>query len=135
MPDLERNKQNVMAFYDLMFNQCRPRDAIERYAGEQYIQHNPGVADGKEGFIRLFRESRSRLPRQARGIQTRNRRRRLRGPSLPPRIGPVITLGRNGHLPPRCSRQSRRTLGRLANRARSRRQFQRHVLIPLEVRS
>jgi hypothetical protein len=23
MPDLEHNKQNVMAFYDLMFNQCR----------------------------------------------------------------------------------------------------------------
>jgi predicted SnoaL-like aldol condensation-catalyzing enzyme len=37
MHDLERNKQNVMAFYDLMFNQCRPREAIERYAGEQYI--------------------------------------------------------------------------------------------------
>jgi predicted SnoaL-like aldol condensation-catalyzing enzyme len=57
MPDRERNKQNVMAFYDLMFNQCRPRDAIERYAGEQYIQHNPGVADGKEGFITYFEKA------------------------------------------------------------------------------
>ena len=28
--DLERNKDNVQAFYDLMFNQCRPREAIER---------------------------------------------------------------------------------------------------------
>ena len=45
MPDLERNKQNVMAFYDLMFNECRPREAIE-----QYTQHNSGVADGKQGF-------------------------------------------------------------------------------------
>ena len=27
---LERNKQNVQAFYDLMFNQNRPADAIER---------------------------------------------------------------------------------------------------------
>ena len=25
MPDLERNKQNVLAFYDLMFNQYLPR--------------------------------------------------------------------------------------------------------------
>ena len=25
---LERNKQNVTAFYDLMFNQCRPREAM-----------------------------------------------------------------------------------------------------------
>jgi len=54
MSDLERNKQSVMAFYDLMFNQCRPREAIERYAGERYIQHNPGVADGKEEFIAYF---------------------------------------------------------------------------------
>lgn len=45
---LERNKQNVMAFYDLMFNQCKPAEAIERYAGATYIQHNPHVADGKQ---------------------------------------------------------------------------------------
>jgi predicted SnoaL-like aldol condensation-catalyzing enzyme len=57
MPDLEHNKQNVMAFYDLMFNQSRPREAIERYTGEQYIQHNPGVADGKEGFIAYFEKA------------------------------------------------------------------------------
>jgi predicted SnoaL-like aldol condensation-catalyzing enzyme len=51
---LERNKQTAMDFYDLMFNQCRPREAIERYAGANYIQHNPHVADGKEAFIAYF---------------------------------------------------------------------------------
>jgi len=51
---LERNKRNVIAFYDLMFNQCRPRDAIERHAGAEYIQHNPQVADGKQAFIDYF---------------------------------------------------------------------------------
>jgi len=51
---LERNKRNVVAFYDLMFNQCRPRDAIERHAGAEYIQHNPHVADGKQAFIDYF---------------------------------------------------------------------------------
>lgn len=51
---LERNKRNVTAFYDLMFNQCRPREAIERYAGAGYIQHNPGVGDGKQAFIDYF---------------------------------------------------------------------------------
>lgn len=51
---LERNKQTAKAFYDLMFNQCRPREAIERYTGAAYIQHNPHVADGKEAFIAYF---------------------------------------------------------------------------------
>jgi predicted SnoaL-like aldol condensation-catalyzing enzyme len=52
--DLDRNKQNVKAFYELMFNECRPREAIERYAGGEYRQHNPHVADGKEAFIEYF---------------------------------------------------------------------------------
>jgi predicted SnoaL-like aldol condensation-catalyzing enzyme len=51
---LERNKHNVRAFYDLMFNACRPREAIERYAGADYVQHNPHVADGKQAFIDYF---------------------------------------------------------------------------------
>jgi len=31
--DIERNKRAVTEFYDLMFNRCRPREAIEQYAG------------------------------------------------------------------------------------------------------
>jgi len=62
MPDLDRNRRNVMAFYDLMFNQCRPREAIELYAGADYIQHNPGVANGKEGFIAYFEEAAREYP-------------------------------------------------------------------------
>ncbi len=41
----EQNRQNAVAFYDLMFNRCNPREAIELYAGETYTQHNPHVAD------------------------------------------------------------------------------------------
>jgi hypothetical protein len=33
---LEKNKKNVMAFYDLMFNQNNPTEAIKRYVGEAY---------------------------------------------------------------------------------------------------
>ena len=51
---LDRNKRNVVAFYDLMFNECKPAEAMVRYAGATYIQHNPHVADGKQAFIDYF---------------------------------------------------------------------------------
>ena len=50
----DENRKNAMAFYDLMFNQCKPREAIERFVGASYTQHNPHVADGKQAFIDYF---------------------------------------------------------------------------------
>ena len=56
----EQNKQAAKAFYDLTFNQSKPAEAIERFAGDEYIQHNTEVGDGKQAFI-AYTTARPRL--------------------------------------------------------------------------
>ena len=58
----DQNKKTAQAFYDLMFNQCQPGDAVEKYVGDVYIQHNPAVGDGKEAFIDYFDHMNAEYP-------------------------------------------------------------------------
>ena len=62
MSALDDMKANAQAFYDLMFNQCKPREAIERYVGAEYIQHNPEVGDGKDAFVAYFERMATEYP-------------------------------------------------------------------------
>ena len=60
MADLETNKRTVVEFYELAFNTNEPEQAVERYVGSRYIQHNPQAPDGPEafvGFVRAFPEA------------------------------------------------------------------------------
>ena len=55
MHDLESNKKNAIAFYRTAYL-GDPYKAVEEFVGEEYIQHNPLVADGKQSFINYFEE-------------------------------------------------------------------------------
>jgi predicted SnoaL-like aldol condensation-catalyzing enzyme len=48
---LERNKATVVAYYTTAFNDQKPEEAVAKYGGPVYIQHNPRAADGFQAFI------------------------------------------------------------------------------------
>jgi predicted SnoaL-like aldol condensation-catalyzing enzyme len=48
---LEQNKATVVAYYTTAFNDKKPEEAVARYGGPVYIQHNPQAADGFQAFI------------------------------------------------------------------------------------
>lgn len=55
MADTEQNKETVIAFYERAFNDHEPEEAVEKYLGPRYIQHNPQAPDGGDAFIAFVR--------------------------------------------------------------------------------
>jgi len=58
---LEKNKNSAIAFYKMAY-EGNPRFAIKQYVGQEYIQHNPDVADGTNGFIKYFERMQEEYP-------------------------------------------------------------------------
>lgn len=53
MSDQERNRSVAIDFYRTAYL-GEPSKAVERYVGEDYIQHNPLVGNGKAAFVEYF---------------------------------------------------------------------------------
>jgi predicted SnoaL-like aldol condensation-catalyzing enzyme len=49
-----RNKNNVIALYDLMINQKRSEEATGKYVSQSYTQHNPLIPDGSVALSQFF---------------------------------------------------------------------------------
>lgn len=62
--DLEQNKQNAIDFYKMAYH-GNPEQAVARYVGEEYIQHNPLVGNGKKPFIAYFERMSSEYPNKS----------------------------------------------------------------------
>lgn len=59
--NLAKNKENAIAFYKMAY-EGNPKKAVELYVGDTYIQHNPGVTDGTQGFIEYFERMKKEFP-------------------------------------------------------------------------
>jgi predicted SnoaL-like aldol condensation-catalyzing enzyme len=49
-----RNKDNILAFFDLMINRKRAEEATARFINPVYIQHNPLIPDGPRALAQFF---------------------------------------------------------------------------------
>lgn len=61
---LQANKNNAIAYYKTAF-EGNPKQAVADYVGDDYIQHNPAVAGGKEGFIEYFERMQAEYPNKS----------------------------------------------------------------------
>lgn len=62
--DTEQNKENAIAFYRTAYLGS-PKEAVDKYVGNEYIQHNPDVANGTDGFIEYFERMHAEYPNKS----------------------------------------------------------------------
>lgn len=62
--DINRNKENAIAFYKMAYL-GNPTKAVEEYVGSEYIQHNPLVGDGPQPFIDYFEKMAREYPEKS----------------------------------------------------------------------
>ncbi|MEZ4740521.1 MAG: nuclear transport factor 2 family protein [Flavobacteriales bacterium] len=62
--DTNSNKDKAIAFYRMAYEGA-PRAAVEQFVGADYIQHNPAVPDGTEGFIAYFERMQREYPEKS----------------------------------------------------------------------
>ena len=74
MADPETNKQTVLAYYNMAFNERKPAEAAKKYGAAHYIQHNPLGPRRVRGVRPLRRGLHGALPRDGPGDQARRRR-------------------------------------------------------------
>src|SRR5580693_9382233 len=49
-----RNKNNILALYDLMIHEKKSEEATAKFVSPAYIQHNPLIADGSVALGKFF---------------------------------------------------------------------------------
>ncbi|WP_107038726.1 nuclear transport factor 2 family protein [Brumimicrobium mesophilum] len=62
--NIKQNKENAISFYKMAY-EGNPREAVKKYVGSEYIQHNPDVANGTEGFIAYFERMKVEYPEKS----------------------------------------------------------------------
>ena len=62
MSSNEENKQKVVSYYTLAFNDKRPEEAVAKYVGPKYIQHNPQAPDGPGAFVQFVQAFAGQFP-------------------------------------------------------------------------
>ena len=59
---LEANKRIVLEWNELAIDQRKPEEAVVKYLGANYRQHNPGAGDGPEPFIETVKRFAQNFP-------------------------------------------------------------------------